>query len=111
MTNLSTGAIQSIAEVATSDAPRYLQQLCKHFQHRLPVTFDERSGRIEFSIGECRLEADDGLLKLSLSTSGAGQMGELQDIVARHLLRFAFRDPPKIEWRAADIQGLMTHSR
>jgi hypothetical protein len=102
MTSPSPTAVQSVAEVATPEASRYLQQLCKHFQHKLSATFDERSGRIEFSIGDCRLDAE-GTLKLSLSTPDARRMGELQDVVARHLLRFAFRDPPKIEWRGADI--------
>ena len=103
MTSQSPATVQSVAEVAVPDAPRYLQQLCKHFQHKLPVTFDERSGRIAFSIGDCRLDADEGTLTLSLSTPDTPQMGELQDVVARHLLRFSFRDPPKIEWRGADI--------
>jgi hypothetical protein len=101
MTSQSTLTVQSIAEVATPDASRYLQQLCKHFRHKLPVTFDEWSGQIEFSIGQCRLDADDEVLKLSLSTPSADQMGELQEVVVRHLLRFAFRDPPKIGWRDA----------
>jgi hypothetical protein len=101
MTSQSPTAVGSIAEVATPEAPRYLQQLCKHFGHKLPVTFDERSGRITFSIGECRLHADEATIRLSLSAPDAHRMGELQDVVARHLLRFAFRDPPKIEWRGA----------
>jgi hypothetical protein len=103
MTSQSPAAVQSVAEVATPDASRYLQQLCKHFGHKLPVTFDEQSGRIEFSIGECRLDADEdeGVLTLSLSTPSVHQLEELQDVVARHLLRFAFRDPPQIEWRDA----------
>ena len=104
MTSPSPTAVQSVAEVAIPEASRYLQQLCKHFQHKLPATFDERSGRIEFSIGNCRLDADEGTLRLSLSTPDARRMGELQDVVARHLLRFAFRDPPKIEWRGVDIE-------
>jgi uncharacterized protein len=90
---------RSVAVIATPEASRYLQQLCKHFAHKRPVTFDERSGRIEFAIGECRLDADDSVLTLSLATGEAGEMAALQDVVARHLLRFAFRNPPNIEWR------------
>jgi uncharacterized protein len=92
-------AIQSFAEAATPEASRYLQQLCKHFQHKRPVTFDERSGHIDFPIGSCRLSATDGTLTISLSTADDARMAQLKDVVARHLLRFAFRDPPKIEWR------------
>ena len=51
----------SQARIATPLASRYLQQLCKHFAHKLPVEFDPQRGRIEFSIGLCRLEASPEL--------------------------------------------------
>ena len=38
----------SHAEIPTASASRYLQQLCKHFAHKLPVTFDPAEGRIGF---------------------------------------------------------------
>jgi hypothetical protein len=92
-------ASQCVAEVATPHASRYLQQLCKHFAHKRPVTFDERSGQIDFSVGACRLSADEKVLRLALSSSDDAQMAQLQDIVARHLVRFAFREELKIDWR------------
>jgi hypothetical protein len=52
-----------------------------------------------FDMGECRLIADDGVLNLSLSSSDDAQMAQLQDVVARHLVRFAFREELKIDWR------------
>src|SRR5689334_5480916 len=91
--------VQSLAEVATTNAERYLQQLCKHFQHKRPVTYDQRSGQITFSIGECRLAAGEGVLKLMLAAPDDAQMAQLQDVVARHLLRFAFREKMQIDWR------------
>jgi uncharacterized protein len=97
----STLAVRSAAEIATPRAKRYLTQLCKHFEHRLPVSHDERSGRIAFTTGECRLDAEEGLLTLSLAAADAEQLAQLQDVVARHLLRFAFREEMRIEWRAA----------
>ena len=50
-----------IARVETERASIYLQQLCKHFTHKLPVTFTPEKGQITFSIGICRLEASDGV--------------------------------------------------
>jgi len=94
-------AVQSVAEIATPNAARYLQQLCKHFQHKRPVTCDQRSGQIEFSIGDCRLDAGEGVLKLTLAAPDASDLEQLQDVVARHLLRFAFREEIQIGWRLA----------
>ena len=105
MTTPSSATVCSMAEAATPEASRYLQQLCKHFGHRIPVTFDEHSGHIGFPMGDCRLRAGDGVLTISLAAPDGTRMRELQDVVARHLLRFAFRDPPKIEWRAATQAG------
>ena len=92
---------RSVADVATPHASRYLQQLCKHFAHRLPVTFDPAAGHIAFDGGDCRLAATDGLLSLTVTASGAEQRARLEDVVARHLVRFAFREDMTIDWRAA----------
>jgi len=90
----------SVAEIATPNASRYLQQLCKHFAHKRPVTFDPQTGSIAFASGECRLEAADGVLTLSLAAPDAVFLEQLQDVVARHLVRFAFREEIRIAWRA-----------
>jgi hypothetical protein len=94
-------AVRSNAEIATPKASRYLQQLCKHFQHKRPVTYDDRAGQIVFPIGDCRLDADDAVLRLSLAAPDSAKMAQLQDVVASHLLRFAFREEIQIEWRPA----------
>ncbi len=39
---------------ASSDrASRYLQQLCKHFAHKVPVEFTTETGQIIFSFNTC----------------------------------------------------------
>lgn len=90
---------QSVAEIATLKASRYLQQLCKHWQHKLAVTFDPQNGRVAFSIGECRMQAAPELLTLTVSAPDAEKLAQLQEVVASHLLRFAFKDELKVEWR------------
>jgi hypothetical protein len=92
---------RSTAEVATPQASRYLQQLCKHFEHKLPVTHDAVSGRISFSTGMCELAAADGVLRLACTAPEAEKLPQLQDVVARHLVRFAFREEMQVEWSPA----------
>lgn len=91
-----------IARIETERASIYLQQLCKHFAHKLPVTFTPEKGQITFSIGICRLEASDSILVLGAEAEDDARLTQLQSVIDKHLLRFAFRDPPKIEWHAAD---------
>lgn len=93
---------RSVAEVKSERASIYLQQLCKHFAHKIPVEFTPESGRITFpETGTCRLAAADGLLTLEAEAEDAARLARLQDVVDRHLVRFAFREPPVILWKAA----------
>jgi len=97
--NAAPAERESVAEIATAHASRYLQQLCKHFQHKVAVTFDPHSGLIDFPVGECRLAADDATLTLRLKAQGGEDMERLKDVVARHLVRFAFREEMTVDWR------------
>ena len=90
----------SEARITSERASIYLQQLCKHFAHRLPVEFTPERDQITFSSGTCRLAANSDVLTLEAESADAAQLAQLQDVVARHLLRFAFRDPPTITWVA-----------
>jgi uncharacterized protein len=92
----------SHASVVTSRASNLLQQLYKHFAHRLPVSFTPAAGRIAFSIGTCRLAAAADMLTLHIEAEDATRLVELQGVVGTHLLRFAFRDPPAIAWHPDD---------
>ncbi|MBL6080194.1 DUF2218 domain-containing protein [Belnapia sp. T18] len=92
----------SEARVVLESPGRYLGQICKHFAHKLPVTLEEARGSIAFPMGTCRLEAADGLLVLRAEAEGAEALERLQEVVARHLLRFAFRTPPEIDWLARE---------
>ena len=91
----------SHAEITTPRASRYLQQLCKHFAHKLPVTFDPNTGKISFSTGDCDLSADGERLHLNLTAPDGSQMTQLKDVVVRHLVRFAFREEMAIAWQDA----------
>ncbi len=89
----------SEARVTTEMASRYLGQLCKHFEHKLPVTYEGQHGTIAFSAGACILDAvDANTLILRVEAGDETALPGLQDVVARHLERFAFRDKPEIVW-------------
>ena len=94
----TTLALSSEALVHTTVPSRYLQQLCKHFAHRCPVTVDEVSGHIAFDAGNCHLKAAGGTLQLIATAAGDAQLEQVQDVVARHLVRFAFREELTIDW-------------
>lgn len=91
--------MRATARVATDKAARYLSQLCKHFAHRLPASLDdEGGGRIDFPFGSCALAADEAALHLSLEATSAPDLRQLEQVIAAHLKRFAFREPVEVAW-------------
>lgn len=87
------------AQVPTAHGSRYLQQLCKHWQHKFAVSFDPQQGSIALPLGQCRLQAAPDSLRLTLEAPEAESMPRLAEIVANHLRRFAFREELAIDWQ------------
>ncbi|KMW56196.1 hypothetical protein AIOL_001148 [Candidatus Rhodobacter oscarellae] len=89
---------QTTAIVATKNASRYLQQLCKHFAHKVEVEFTRAEGTVTLPFGTCRLSADPEHLSMS-GASEADNLPRLERFLENHLARFAFRENPTIEWQ------------
>lgn len=89
---------KATAIVPTAHASRYLQQLCKHWAHKFAVEFTPEHGTID--LGENRLvilDADAEKLTTTVETSEEN-LGRLEEVVASHVVRFAFREELVFEW-------------
>ena len=97
---LPATALVATALVPTASGSRYLQQLCKHWSHKLQVEFTPEQGSVLFSEeGVARFAARDDALEVRVEAGSAEQLAELQDVVARHLDCFAFREAPlRFDW-------------
>jgi hypothetical protein len=96
---MPAASVRSEARVPTDQPARYLGQLCKHFAHKLPVEQTGAAGCITFpATGACHLRAEEGVLLLQAESPDAAALAQVQDVIARHLVRFAFRDPPPVAW-------------
>ncbi|MDH2326777.1 DUF2218 domain-containing protein [Cereibacter sp. SYSU M97828] len=84
----------STATVPTTKSSAYLQQLCKHFGHKIPVEFTPDRGRITFEMGVAELEAAEDALILRVT----GDLDRMEAVIASHLERFAFREELKVVW-------------
>ena len=83
--------------VPTQHASRYLQQLCKHWGHKYPVTFTPENGRIQMSAAVLILDADSDGLGLQLDAA-EDQLTRMEGVVAEHLQRFAFKEDLRFDW-------------
>jgi hypothetical protein len=88
----------SSARIETANASGYLQQLCKHFAHRIEASFDASKGSLLFEMGPCELVADEQALTIICRSENAQEGRIMQDVVQSHLVRFAFREELDIGW-------------
>ena len=85
----------SIARVPTGSASRYLQQLAKHWSHKMTVVFSAEEGRIDFPNGSrLDMRADGESLDLELAVPEGEDAARMREVVERHIDRFAFREGP-----------------
>jgi len=93
-------SLTSTASVNTDRASGYLQQLCKHFSHKLETQFTAIEGSIEFGFGRAHLQAQDSVLTLTASAPDPASLERLKTVLGSHLERFAFREALAMTWSA-----------
>jgi hypothetical protein len=87
------------ASVPTASAAKYVQQLCKHWSHRLEVDLAESRGVVKFPAAVVTLEPQTHALGVTIEGQEDGEVERLKGVVASHLDRFAFREAPlRFEW-------------
>jgi len=82
------------ARVPTTSGGKYVQQLCKHWSHKLPVELDGDTGVVTFVGAVATMTAGAEAIQVSVRGEDRGQVDQLKDVVAQHLDRFAFREAP-----------------
>jgi hypothetical protein len=89
----------SIADVpTTAPASPAAMQALRAQAGRAPAP---KHGRIAFPFGVCERDAGVDVLKLRVEAADATLLAQTENVVARHLVRFAFREPLEVVWVAA----------
>jgi hypothetical protein len=79
----------STTEIATPKASYYLQMLCKHWSHKLPVEFTPDYGIVPFVDGVCVMQADDEALLVKIEAPDEDRARHFETVFVKHLERFA----------------------
>jgi uncharacterized protein len=89
----------STAPVATDRPARYGKQLVAHLTRRAVGAWDDDTdtGWIDFGTGRATLTAVEGTLEMRLAVE-SGELDRLEDVLARHLVRFGTRDELTVRW-------------
>jgi uncharacterized protein len=92
------------ARVPTLHAAKYLQQLCKHWSHKLEVQLSDHDGVVRFADGVATMTAAADALVVTIEAGEPETVKRLEDVVARHLDRFAFREAPlRFDWAPVQV--------
>lgn len=95
--------LKSVGSFETPNASKYLQQLCKHFAHKIEVDYNETYGECAFPTGAATLRADQDRLLATVTAETEEMLTRAKFIVDKHLQRFAFREEfEQMQWQATD---------
>jgi uncharacterized protein len=86
--------VRETAQVPTSQGARYLQQLCKHWSHKLDVQLTDTQGIVRFPTAVATMTAGSDALSVTVEAEDEETLQRMKGVVASHLDRFAFREAP-----------------
>jgi caffeoyl-CoA O-methyltransferase len=91
----------STARVETGRPERYIKQLASHLGRRIPAEAGD-DGRMTLTLrqGRCELVPASAFLELTAVADDAEALTGVQDVVTRHLLRFATQEELTVTWSA-----------
>lgn len=78
--------------IETPFGSKYLQQLCKHFAHKIVTEFDETQGQCHFAFGTAYMSADPKGLTVRFELHADTHKAQAQSVIDSHLERFAYRE-------------------
>lgn len=83
----------------TERASRYLQAMCKHFGHKVPVNYDAAVGTADMPFGMVNMQAAGSTLRFEIEAADDQSLDRLKYVVEAHIVRFAFREKlEKLDW-------------
>jgi hypothetical protein len=86
------------ASVPTANAGKYMQQLCKHWSHKLEVDLSDERGVVKFPAAVATFEPGADALQVTIEGTES-EVERMKGVVASHLDRFAFREAPlRFDW-------------
>jgi len=93
---------KAIAVVPTDSGWKYLQQLCKHWAHKLEVELTDQKGVVKFDEATAVMTSEEHALTVEIEAQSDEVLERMKGVVSSHLDRFAFREAPlPFDWKSA----------
>lgn len=84
--------LHASARFETPHGRTYLVRLCKHFAHKIDVTYSEDHAQCTLPAGPATMDADDTGVRFNVSAIDNERLANACSVIERHLERFAFRE-------------------
>ncbi len=85
--------------INSEHAQKYLTVLCRHFKRKVPASWDETQGRVEFPIGLCMMSVTGNSLDISCEADSENAISGLKKVLEAHIQMFNRREELYLEWQ------------
>ena len=79
----------SICHVQTTNASLYIKKLCRHFAHKIEVSFSDDFGECELPTGPAIMKATDSSLTFEVFADSIEALETGKSIIEDHFIRFS----------------------
>lgn len=100
-------SITSTAEVLTDRSERFAKQLVTHLGRKVEWVTDDGVLTASFGTASASVAPADGVLVLTASGATVEEVAQIEDALARHLHKFAFRHPVEISWTRKTTEAVL----
>jgi hypothetical protein len=91
------GFYESKTSIEINSAEKYLNRLCKHFNHKVDAEYGDGKGTVDFKFATCQMSAQGDELKIVCQAESAEKMARVKYVIEDHLTRFTWKEEKEIE--------------
>ncbi len=87
--------------IQSEHAAKYLVTLCRHFARKVPATWSDTEGSVEFPVGSTTMRFDEGSSSLVIvcQSEDSEKLQMQKSIIASHVEMFSRREPIELTWQ------------
>ena len=100
-------SITSTADVLTDRSERFAKQLVTHLGRMVEWVTDDGVWTASIGTASASVAPTDGVLVLTASGATVEEVAQIEDAIARHLHKFAFRHPVEISWTRKTTEAVL----
>lgn len=90
------GLFESKTCIEINSAEKYLNRLCKHFNHKVDAEYGDGKGSVDFKFATCQMLAEGDELKILCQADNQEKMARVKYVIEDHLMRFTWKEEKEV---------------